>query len=895
MDHQEYRTFLDRKNVAHAPTGFHVPLAQLNSKLFDWQKPVAQWALETGKSALFLECGLGKTPIGLEIANQVASHTGRPVLWLSPLAVAHQTVKEAAKFGQVVKYVRSQEEAQRADVPILIANYEMLKHFKPGNYSGVVPDESSILKAFMGKMKRDLIREFNQTLYKFPMTATPAPNDHLELGNHSQFLDAMDSNAMISRFFVNDSMKAGGYRLRGHGEAKFWRWVATWAVCMSKPSDIGYSDEGYVLPEPELIEVPVGVDHSRAHEAGQLFLDTTLSSTGMWKDKRATVTDRVRAAINVVQSDPAESWVVWCDTNEEADLLKAGLPEAVEVRGSHTPTIKENRLMAFSDGTARIIITKADIAAFGLNWQHCARHCFVGLTYSFEKFYQAFRRSYRFGNPRPVKAYLIVAETEQGIKQVLMNKWAAHTEMQSQMAKAMSEVGLGKHARQTLTATENAIIEGDSYTLHLGDCVTTLAHIESDSVDHSTFSPPFKELYIYSDKEADMGNAGSSDEFLQHYRYFARELVRVMKDGASVMIHCKDLPMYQNREGWMGLQDFPGELIQAHEEAGFQLAGWVTIWKDPKIEMERTNNAGLLWSEAFCKRAERCRQGMADYGLVFVKGTVPESATVPTRIPRAVVQRCVDLWSNGSDDVLTPYHGKRKATPSASRAGLIVLDWDDTMPLPKVTKRLMDGRILAYRVAQPRDMPRLITRCKEFNLIFHSRVALTDGTWLVVFRKWVETMPTESHVTHDINPRNHQYIGNNPPRYWVNDRDYSIQIWRNYASPVWDDLNGLPSTHPDIWMDIKQTNVLNGKIAREDSDEKHICPLQLDFIERTYHRYTQPGDLILSPFAGVGSEGVTAIKLSRRFVGIELKRSYWELAGKHLQEAEFLSRQPMLF
>ena len=206
----------------------------------------------------------------------------------------------------------------------------------------------------------------------------------------------------------------------------------------------------------------------------------------------------------------------------------------------------------------------------------------------------------------------------------------------------------------------------------------------------------------------------------------------------------------------------------------------------------------------------------------------------------------------------------------------------------------MDGRIYVQRVIDPRKMHGVVVRCKEFNLVFHSRIALTDGTWLLVFRKWVDPMP-DTHVTHNIAPDTHTFVGKNAPRYWSNNRDYSIQVWRKYASPVWDDLNGLPESHPDIWMNIDQTKVVNGKIARENADEKHICPLQLDFIEACYHRYSEVGDTILSPFAGVGSEGTVAIKLSRRFIGIELKRSYWQVAGRHLEEAEFLARQPMLF
>lgn len=894
----DYDDFTDTKFVAHVPSGFNVSLDALSPHLFRWQKIVTQWALMTGQVALFEECGLGKTTQGLEIATHVANHTNLPVIWLSPLSVAFQTQAEANKFGYVARYVRSEEEARRVDSPIIIANYEMLKHFNTSHFGGVILDESSILKNYVGMMKRQIMARFHGTAFKYAMSATPSPNDHLELGNHSAFLDVMPSDEMIARFFINDSMNAGGYRLRHHGRSAFWEWVATWAVCLSKPSDIGYDDDGYILPPPELIEVPVNVDHSRAHAQGQLFLDGSLSSTKMWSDKSATLQDRIARAVEVVKAEPNECWVVWVDTNEEADLMQAALPEAVEVRGNHHPTIKEKRLQAFSDGTVRILITKKEIASFGLNWQHCARMVFVGLTYSFEQFYQALRRSYRYGNPRTVKAFLIIAETEQGIRQSLMGKWAAHEEMQREMVAAMKITGLGETARKTLGATETDIDIGDHYTIHLGDAIPTLAGMEEGSIDHTVNSPPFRELYIYSDKKADLGNAGSHSEFYQHYRYYARELSRVLKVGGRACIHCKDLPLYANRDGAMGLSDFPGDLIGLHEEEGLTLVNWITVWKDPVIEMQRTKNAGLLWSEAFCKRAERARQGMADYVLVFEKGGKPITNT-PAPVPASVVTRCVDLWANPSDFVYAPGYNDAKgfeATPQNPSRRWALVFWDiekvgeDVSP---VVERLMDGRIFIHRVGTPADMTKLIIRCKEFNLVFHSRVALTDGTWLVVFRKWVDPMP-ETHVTHKLKASKHKFIGKDGPKYWKNDRDYSIQVWQRYASPVWFDLEGLPTTHSDIWMNIKQTNVLNGTVAREDADEKHICPLQLDLIELCLMRYSEPGQVILSPFAGIGSEGVVSLKLSRRFVGVELKRAYWEQARKHLREAEFMARQPML-
>ncbi len=438
----DYQDFLRSKAVSVQASGFDVPESEINPALFPWQRDIVRWALRLGKAALFEECGLGKTPQQLEWSRHVALHTGRRVLILAPLAVAHQTVAEGIKFGIPCRYCRSQEQADAAAEQIIVANYDMLKAFDPDQFAGVVLDESSILKAFTGATKRALLAAFRLTPYKLACSATPAPNDHLELGNHSEFLSVMLSNEMISRWFINDSMTAGHYRLKGHAARDFWRWVASWAVCIGRPSDLGpYSDDGFVLPDLRLYSEVVAIDHSRAQEQGRLFVDTARSATGMWAEKRATAGDRCARAREIV-GDSQESWIVWCDTNEEADILASLFPEAVEVRGSDSLADKEERLIAFAEGRVPKLITKADIAGFGLNLQNCCKQAFVGVTYSFEKTYQALRRSWRFGQQHPVDAYLIYAESEGNIMQAIRSKQAAHAEMQAAMTEAMHEVGL---------------------------------------------------------------------------------------------------------------------------------------------------------------------------------------------------------------------------------------------------------------------------------------------------------------------------------------------------------------------------------------------------------------------------------------------------------------------
>lgn len=434
---RSYQNFLEMKRVKIKKSGFKV--TSVNPYLFDWQQEVVKWALESGKAALFEECGLGKTLQQVEWAKHVQAYTKGSVLIVSPLAVAHQTVREAENIGVTVKYIRSQEEAGTG---IYITNYDILNSFDGGLWAGVVLDESSILKAYTGATKRMILEMFEGVPYKLACTATPAPNDYLEMGNHAEFLNVMRSNEMIQRWFINDTMQAGGYRLKGHAAEDYWKWVTSWAVCISKPSDLGYADT-FVMPKLVIKDEQVKVDHTQAFEKGQLFLDGTVSATDLWKEKRKTYRQRCERAAEIIGAS-RDYWIVWCDTNEEADYLMELLPKAIEVRGSDSVKEKERKLSAFSDGKAKIIITKSEIAGFGLNWQHCHKMVFVGVTYSFEKTYQALRRSWRFGQNKDVTAYMISAESEGNVVKVLQTKELQHKNMQAAMNHAMKANGLGK-------------------------------------------------------------------------------------------------------------------------------------------------------------------------------------------------------------------------------------------------------------------------------------------------------------------------------------------------------------------------------------------------------------------------------------------------------------------
>lgn len=720
----DYETFTAGKRKHSANHGFD-PLPII-APLFDWQAHILKWAVRKGRAALFEDCGLGKTAQQLEWASQVFRKTGGSVLILAPLAVGEQTRLEGVKFGIQARVVSHHSEISAPG--IYITNYEKLEHFHADDFAGVVLDESSILKSFTGKVRKQLTQAFSNTPYRLCCTATPSPNDYTELGQHADFLGICTPAQMLCTYFINDTFNTGDWRLKKHAEDSFWQWLASWAACISKPSDIGYPDDGYDLPALHMNPLVVNVDQTEEKSDDELFRVATLSATTMHKEMRLTAPARADAVADQVNNSD-ETWIVWCNTNLEADLLKQCIPDAVEVRGSDTVKAKRERLAAFTNGDARVIITKPSIAGYGLNWQHCCNVAFVGLSYSFEDFYQALRRSYRFGQQREVNALIVQAETEGAIVKSIERKIKQHETMQTQMKKAAEELRTSES--ETIDAKVDVTThEGENWTVHHGDCVRVAREkIADHSVGFSIFSPPFADLFTYSADPQDMGNCDDMDEFMKHFDYLIAEIKRVMIPGREVAVHCVDLLSTKWKHGSIQLQDFSGEIIRAFWKHGFLFHSRITIWKSPVTEMQRTKAHGLLY-KTLKKDSSSSRVGVPDYLLVF---RAPGESAIP------------------------------------------------------------------------------VTKTPE---------------------------------------------------------NYSVDWWQEVASPV--------------WMTVDQGRVLNKDGARDHEDEKHICPLQLDVIERGIELWSNPGDLVYSPFTGIGSEGYGALSLNRQFVGSELKESYAKQACENL-------------
>jgi superfamily II DNA or RNA helicase len=419
-----YEEFL-RSKALSAPTSGFEPAA-LNASLFPFQADVTRWAIRRGRAAVFLDCGLGKSLVQLAWARAVATHTGGRVLVLAPLAVAAQTVREATKFG-----IDGVKVSRVADADIVVSNYEKLHLFDPKGFVGVVLDESSILKSLDGQTRTRIIETFDRTPYKLACTATPAPNDHMELGNHAEFLGVMTRSEMLSMFFVHDGGETQKWRLKKHAEASFWEWVASWAVMLRKPSDLGYSDEGFDLPELRIHEHIVA---SKMRDG--LFAAEAKSLIDQRAAKRDSLGDRVALAANLVNGS-RETWLCWVELNDEGDALERATT-SVQIAGADDNDIKASRMMDFVDGRTRVLISKPKIAGFGMNLQCCANVVFVGVTHSYEQFYQAVRRCWRFGQSRPVNVHVIASESEVAVLASLRRKERDAETMVARMVEAMS-------------------------------------------------------------------------------------------------------------------------------------------------------------------------------------------------------------------------------------------------------------------------------------------------------------------------------------------------------------------------------------------------------------------------------------------------------------------------
>jgi len=709
----DYNEFLEGKSRVFINSGFDVKLTDLNKKLFPFQKYCVRRALMAGRFALFQDCGLGKSFEQVEWAFQVSKFTGKPVLILCPLAVSGQTIREGEKFGiEVRRYDGS-------NFPIQILNYEQLENIDSDIFSGIVIDESSILKNYSGAYKNLIIERFKNTPYKLACTATPSPNDELEIGNHAEFLNIMTLQDMRAIYFTTDKeiIKGEKYRLKKYAEKEFYRWISTWAIMISKPSDLGYEDTGYDLPSLKYIEHKIV---TQKRDNGLLFNSVSVSATNFNDELRITKVDRLEKVAEIINAS-SENFIIWIKQNEEGELLRSLIPDAIEVKGSDSIEYKEKMLLGFANNEFKVLITKSKIAQFGLNFQNCNNQIFASLDFSFESLYQSIRRSHRFGQKKSVNIYLITTDTMQNVINSIQDKESKFIKMQDEMRLAILQNSDKKQPKQ-----KREEFETPNYKLILGDCVEETAKLEDNSIDYSFFSPPFGALYVFSNDPRDMSNVKNNDHFLQHFKFLVTDLLRVIKPGRLVSIHMMQSTTLLGRDGYYSIVDFRGDLIRLFQDCGFHFHAENMIRKDPKTAAIRTKNRQLMWGTTK-KDSAIVRPGLADYILTFKK-------------------------------------------------------------------------------------------------------------------------PGENQVP----------IVNNIP----------FDLWCKIAEPV--------------WIEVQEGDTVDYRSGRDNDDERHITATQLKPIEWCYLMWTNEGETILSPFSGVASEGCQAVKMNRKYIGIELKKSYYETSKNNI-------------
>lgn len=603
----QYDDFISHKKTIHIFNGI-IP-ESLNKNLFDFQSFIVDRSLRKGRHCIFADCGLGKTIMQLEWANQIVKQKNKSVLIVCPLAVSSQTILEGEKFGIEVKHINGFGEQG-----IYITNYEQLSNIDPDLFVGVVLDESSIIKNFTGKTKQRIIEMFSRTEFKLACTATPSPNDPMEMGNHAEFMGVMTRNEMLSMFFINDvKLQASKWRLKKHSVEQFYFWISEWATMISKPEDIGFHQDGFNLPALNFIEKTI---ETNQRNNGLLFNDIAISATNFNQELRQTQAERIKTAVEIANGSE-DQFIVWVKHNDESLKVAKLINGAREVSGSDSSERKESLLLGFAKNEFRVLVTKSKIAQFGLNFQNCHNQIFMSLDFSFESLYQSIRRSYRFGQKEKVNIWLITTDTMQNVKKSIEIKSKNFELMQSKMSEAISRKITNKGDIVKMQPT-NGQIETDNYKLYHGDCVQKIKTIKDDSLHYSFFSPPFSSLYTFSDNDKDMSNCKSHDQFFEHFGFLVPEIYRVLMPGRICSLHITQLTTQKTKDGYLSIIDFRGDIIRLFQKNGWIFHAEVSIWKDPELAAIRTKNIQLLHKQT---KKDSCvsRMGLADYILSFRK------------------------------------------------------------------------------------------------------------------------------------------------------------------------------------------------------------------------------------------------------------------------------------
>lgn len=825
---QQYYDFLTSK-VCMAPVyGLSVDVEKLSQILKPHQRAAVQWAIEGGRRALFESFGLGKTIQQLEICRYITSKEGGRALIICPLGVKQEFTEDARNLlGIETEYVRMQSEVKASNKQIVITNYERVRDgdIDVNSFVVVCLDEASVLRSFGSKTYQTFFQKFRDVKYRFVSTATPSPNKYKELIHYAGFLGIMDTGQALTRFFQRDSTKANNLTLYPHKEKEFWLWMSSWALFITKPSDLGFEDAGYDLPKMNVIYHMVGVDTEEVitdrNGQSQMFRDAALGLKEAAKEKRDSLTARIAETKAILDADPESHYVIWHDLESERAALKKAIPEIVEVYGSQDLDIRERNIIDFSHGKIKYMATKPSISGQGCNFQrHCHKAIFTGIGYEFNDFIQAVHRIYRFLQTHEVEIHVIYAESEGEILKSLLKKWKQHNYLVEQMTQIIKDNGLNTtniyEKMQRSIGVERREETGKYWRAIHNDCVIETMQMPKNSVDMVLTSIPFSNHYEYTPSYNDFGHNENNARFFEQMDFLTPQLLRILRPGRVAAIHVKDRILFGNATGtgMPTVDPFHADCIHHYLKHGFMLMGMITVVTDVVRENNQTYRLG--WTEQ-CKDGTKMGVGCPEYILLLRKlptDTSKAYADVPVTKDKTSYTRAqwqIDahaFWKSSGNRLLTSEE-------------LAVMDVD-----------------------KARHFFRLQDRKNIYDYTRHVEVA--------------ERMDAAGRL---------------PATFMAVD-------------PV--------SNSEMVWDDVVRMRTLNSRQTQKKL-QNHICPLQLDIVERLINRYTNPGDTVFDPFGGIGTVSYVSVKLGRSGLYTELNPEYFRDSLPYQREAECNRTAPTLF
>ena len=830
-----YREFLESKIELATESGFVVNPEDINRALNPHQRDAVRWALKGGRRALFESFGLGKTIQEIEFCYQAVKHCGGRALIVLPLGVKQEFTRDAVEILGYEKpeYCRTMEEVEKSKSQIVLTNYERVRDgdIQPEYFTATSLDEASVLRSFGSKTYQTFLDKFKNVPYKLVATATPSPNRYKELIHYAGYLEVMDTGQALTRFFQRDSTKANNLTLYPNMEDEFWMWVSSWALFVTKPSDLSpeYSDEGYDLPPLDVrwVEIPVHYGDTADRDGQiQLFQEAAEGLKEAAAVKRESIDQRVAEMKRIVEESPEDHFLLWHDLENERNAIKKALPEAVDIYGSMDYDERERRVIDFSDGKCRLFATKKSLSGSGCNFQrYCHKEIFLGIDYEFNDFIQAVHRCYRFLQKEPVVIYIIYMENERQIKEALIEKWKNHNYMVAKMIEIVKKYGLNSANKVERLerkmgvegSREERTVKGTYYTAVYGDCVEETREMESNSVDLIHTSIPFGNHYEYSANYNDFGHNQNTERFFEQMDYLTPELLRILKPGRVAAIHVKDRVLFGNvtGTGFPTMEPFHAACISHYMKHGFQYFGMITVVTDVVRENNQTYRLG--WSDC-CKDGTKMGVGCPEYILLFRKQQTDHSkGFADERVTKSKEEYTRAQWQIDA-------HGYWRSSGNrlVSKEELENISVDN---LQSVYRKYSRENVYSYE-----EHVALAKKLDEGGKLPATFMVVAPGSW----------------------------------------------------------------NQMEVWDDINRMRTLNTTQSRRRA-QMHVCPLQLDIVERIINRYSNPGEVVLDPFGGLMTVPMTAVKMNRKGYGIELNPDYFRDGVGYLQAAENEIEEPTLF